>query len=71
MLHPSFPGGRSGSLRDTRGVAPFGRASPPFAGHSCDLTEKTGDGFPSTEYLRLEGVLFASEHSHKGTGDNS
>ena len=67
MLHPSFPGGRSGSLRDTRGVAPFGRASPPFAGHSCDLTEKTGDGFPSTEYLRLEGVLFASEH-HKGTG---
>ena len=70
MLHPSFPGGRSGSLRDTRGVAPFGRASPPFAGHSCDLTEKTGDGFPSTEYLRLEGVLFANEH-HKGTGDNN
>ena len=23
MLHPSFPGGRSGSLRDTRGVTPF------------------------------------------------
>jgi hypothetical protein len=70
VLHPSFPGGRSGSLRDTRGVAPFGRASPPFAGHSCDLTEKTGDGFPSTEYLRLEGVLFG-EHTHKGTGDNN
>ena len=29
------------------------------AGHSCDVREKpgAGDGFPSTEYLRLEGVI--------------
>ncbi len=29
------------------------------AGHSCDLREKpgAGDGFPSTEYLQLEGVI--------------
>ena len=61
VFHPSFPGGRSGSLRDRVGGS-FGAqpsSSSAFAGHSCDLREKpgAGDGFPSTEYLQLEGVI--------------
>jgi len=62
VFHPSFPGGRSGSLRERLPGGSFGAqlsSSSAFAGHSCDLREKpgAGDGFPSTEYLQLEGVI--------------
>ena len=59
VFHPSFPGGRSGSLRDRVGGSFGAQSSSLHAGHSCDVREKpgAGDGFPSTEYLRLEGVI--------------
>ena len=59
VFHPSFPGGRSGSLRDRVGGSFGAQSSSLHTGHSCDLREKlsAGDGFPPTEYLQLEGVI--------------
>ena len=75
VFHPSFPGGRSGSLRDRVGGSFGAQSSSLHAGHSCDVREKpgAGDGFPSTEYLQLEGVISSkgAEGGAKGGAEAS